>query len=143
MGVKKKVKRKRNKNQKIRHQFTEFKLIYSNINHAKCKIESLTRIISEEEPTVVALVETKLEKGDDLDIKGYKSYPMNRDVHGGGIMILVKEKLKHIAVVVEENTEVGEVMWMTLSNGRTNIRMGLIYAPQEKETTVPELKIIS
>ena len=87
----------------------------------------------------MALVETKLEKGDDLDIKGYKSYPMNRNMHGGGIMILVKEKLKHIAVVVEEYAEVGEIMWIVLSNGRTNIRLGLVYAPQEK-TTVPELK---
>ena len=140
MGEKKK--RKRNKNQKIKQQFTKFKLLYSNINHAKCKIESLTRIINEEKPTVVALVETKLEKGDDLDIEGYKSYPMNRDMHGGGIMILVKEKLEHISTVVEESTEVGEIMWLTLSNGRTNIRLGLIYAPQEKETTVPELKIM-
>ena len=60
----KKKKKKRGKNQKIRHQFTDFKLLYSNINHAKCKIESLKRIINEEKPTVIALVETKLAKDD-------------------------------------------------------------------------------
>ena len=64
---------------------------------------------------------------------------MNRDEHGGGIMVLIKEKMKHIAVIVEKNTEVGESMWLTISNGRVNIRMGLVYAPQESETNVPEL----
>ena len=135
-------KKKRGRKQKIRQQFTNFNLIYSNINHAKSKIESLKRIISEEKPAVIALVETKLTENDSIEIEGYESEPMNRDEHGGGIMILFKKKLKNIVIVVEKNKEVGESLWVTISNGRTNIRMGLIYAPQESETTVPELKIM-
>ena len=133
-------KKKRGRNQKIKQQFTDFKLIYSNINHAKSKIESLKRIIDDEKPAVVALVETKLAKNETIDIEGYENRKMNRDEHGGGIMILIKKKLDHIVVEVEKNSEVGESMWVTISNGRTNIRMGLIYAPQENETTVAELK---
>ena len=49
-------------------------MIYSNINHVKSKIESLKRIISEEKPAVVALVETKLAKDDDITIEGYKTW---------------------------------------------------------------------
>ena len=82
---------KRGRNQKIKHQFTDFKLIYSNINHAKSKIESLKRIISEEKPAVIALVETKLAENDSIEIEGYESEPMNRDEHGGGIKILARK----------------------------------------------------
>ena len=115
-------------------------MIYSNINHVKSKIESLKRIIDEEKPVVVALVETKLAEKESITIDGYEPFKMNRNEYGGGVMILVKNKVKNIVVVVEENKEVGEIMWVTISNGRTNIRMGLVYAPQENETKVAELK---
>ena len=113
-------------------------MIYSNINHANCKIESLKRIIEEEKPAVVALVETKLPEKGKLTIDGYTPWPMNRDEHGGGVMLLVRSELENIVISVEKNKEVGEIMWVTLSNGRTNIRMGLVYAPQESRTKVEE-----
>ena len=121
-------------------QVTKAVVIYSNINHVKSKIESLKRIIDEEKPVVVALVETKLAEKESITIDGYEPFKMNRNEYGGGVMILVKNKVKNIVVVVEENKEVGEIMWVTISNGRTNIRMGLVYAPQENETKVAELK---
>ena len=45
-------------------------------------------------------------------------------------------------VVVQEQVEVGEVMWITLSNNRNNIRIGVVYAPQEKDVKVDELKLM-
>ena len=33
-------------------------------------------------------------------------------------------------------------MWITLSNNRNNIRIGVVYAPQEKETNVNKLKLM-
>ena len=128
------------RNKKIRKQFTNFKMIYSNINHALSKIESLRIIMEEEKPAVVVLVETKLAELGDIEIEGYKSWPMNRDESGGGVMILMKKELKNIVRVNEEQRDMGEVMWITISNGRTNIRLGVVYAPQEGETTVPRLK---
>ena len=104
-------------------------MIYSNINHCLSKIESLKRIIEEEKPAVVAVVETKLAEGADIKIDGYESWPMNRDENGGGIMVWVKKELENIVVAVEKQREVGETMWMTITNGRTNIRLGVIYAP--------------
>ena len=41
-----------------------------------------------------------------------------------------------------KNKEVGEVLWLTLSNGRNNIRMGVVYAPQENKTNVTKLKVM-
>ena len=113
--------KKRKRNKKIRKQFTKFKMIYSNINHCLSKIESLKRIIEEEKPAVVAVVETKLAEGADIKIDGYESWPMNRDENGGGIMVWVKKELENIVVAVEKQREVGETMWMTITNGRTKI----------------------
>ena len=54
---------------------------------------------------------------------------MNRNEHGGSILLLVKKELKNLVVVVQEQVEVGEVMWITLSNNRNNIRIGVVYVP--------------
>ena len=77
-------------------------MIYDNINHANSKMDSLKRIIEEESPSVVVLVETKLGEKEEMDIEGYEPFPMNRDENGGGIIILVKDQLKNIVVVVEK-----------------------------------------
>ena len=45
-------------------------------------------------------------------------------------------------VVVQEQVEVGRVIWIYLSNNRNNIRIGVVYAPQEKDVKVDELKLM-
>ena len=71
-------------------------MIYSNI-----KIESLKSIMEEKTPAVVVLVETKLAENEDLSIDGYESWPMNRDEHGGGVMVLIRKELKNIVLVMK------------------------------------------
>ena len=115
-------------------------MLYSNINHLKSKIESLEHIIDDSKPTVVALVETKLGEKEEIKIQGYKPLPMNRDKNGGGVMLLVRKEIQNITVLIEKQTDIGEVMWVVISNGRYNIRMGIVYAPQECKSTVPQLK---
>ena len=60
----------------------------------------------------------------------YIPYPMNKNEHGDSTLLLVKKELKNLVVVVQEQVEVGEVMWITLSNNENNIRIGVVYAPQ-------------
>lgn len=43
---------------------------------------------------------------------------------------------------MEKQDEVGEVMWVAISNGRTSIRVGVVYAPQESKTNLEKLKIM-
>ena len=45
-------------------------MIYNNINHANSKMDSLKRIIEEESPSVVILVETKLGEEEKMEIEG-------------------------------------------------------------------------
>ena len=134
--------KKKRRVKKIRRELTNFKLMYSNINHLKSKMESLKSILEETKPAVVALVETKMAEKEKMEMEGYTPYPMNRNIHGGGVLLLVKKELENLVVVVQEQVEVGEVMWITLSNNRNNIRIGVVYAPQEKDVKVDDLKLM-
>ena len=135
-------KKEKKRVKKIRRKLTNFKLMYSNINHLKSKMEPLKSILEETKPSVVALVETKMAVKEEMEMEGYTPYPMNRNEHGGGILLLVKKELKNLVVVVQEQVEVGEVMWITLSSNRNNIRIGVVYVPQEKDVKVDELKLM-
>ena len=139
--LKHKIKKKR-RVKRIRKQINNFRILYSNINGIKSKIESLEDIIEEEKPTVIAVVETKLAQMGDFDIPGYKTLMMNRDENGGGLMISVKDELKNIVVECEEKNEVGEAKWILIDNGRNKIRLGLLYAPQENKTSKKQLKVM-
>ena len=132
--------KQRKRVKKIRKQFTNFRLLYSNINHLKSKAVSLENIVKDTKPTAVAVVETKLGKDEEFKINGYKPYPMNRDENGGGLLLMVREELANITVVVEKRDDVGEIMWLVMSNGRHNIRIGIVYAPQESKTNLTKLK---
>ena len=126
-------KKKRRRVKKIRRAFTNFRMLYSNINHLPCKVDSLKSIIEETKPAVVTLVETKLGENQEFTVEGYHPVPMNRNENGGGVLILVKKELENVivAVAVEKNKEVGEALWITLTNGRNNIRLGVVYAPKK------------
>ena len=52
---------------KIRRQLTNFKLLYSNINHLKSKMESLKSIADESKPTIIVLAETKLAEKEEIE----------------------------------------------------------------------------
>ncbi len=119
-----------------------FRVLYSNINGLQCKLDSLLSIIEEKQPTIVALVETKLAEKEEFEVPGYVTKQMNRDENGGGIMLLVKEELKNIIVEVDEKKEVGEAKWVAIDNGRNRIRLGILYAPQENKTTIKQLKVM-
>jgi exonuclease III len=134
--------KKRKRRKKIRQQFTTFRLLYNNINHLKSKIEALENAVEETKPTMIVLVETKLPEKEEFKLDGYYTMPINRNENGGGVMLLVKEELENISVIVEQSREVAETMWVVISNGRNNIRMGIVYAPQENKTSVEQLKIM-
>ena len=88
------------------------------------------------------LVETKLGEKEDIKIDGYEVRKMNRDENGGGVMILIRKELDNITIIVREDREVGESMWITIANGRNNIRIGVVYAPQESRTLLAKLKVM-
>ena len=111
-----------------------------NIRGIKKKQNSLREVIQEENPTIIALAETLLEGKEEIEFEGYKVIPKNINEEGGrGILIAVKNGLEHITKEVMVDQDPGEQMWIKISNEKIKLRVGLVYAPQENKTKLPEL----
>ena len=80
-------------------------------------------------------------KTEDLQFEGYTPFRNDRDNRGGGgIVIFVRTELKKICTIVEKGNDIGETLWVAIDNGKTKIRLGVIYAPQESRTSKEEYK---
>ena len=55
-------------------------------------------------------------------------------------MLAVKENIKTITVEVAQEKEIGQSLQILLDNNRSNIRIGVIYAPKQNVTSNNELK---
>ena len=127
-----------------RNTLQNMKVMYNNINGITTKQNSLRRIIEEENPTIIGITETKLGELDTFSLLecGYLVKRVDRKAGAGGVLIAYKKCLKHVAVVVREEKEAEEMLWIKFDNGKFKLRVGLVYMPQEKEIKVAELKNI-
>ena len=74
------------------------------------------------------------------DMKGYMiKTTKKRNDQWGGIMFAVKEEFANQVQIKNENTDNGEIMFVQMTCGRSIITIGLVYAPQENQTTVEEM----
>ena len=136
----KKEKRKvRRGGKKIKNKLKKFKIIYPNLRGFKSKTRSIENIIEEEKPTMLALAETLLEDEEKVKLEGYKIYKPEKK-GSRGILIAVLADLENITSIVMEDNNNGEQLWIQVRNGQVNLRIGLIYAPQESRTKVSELR---
>ena len=120
----------------------DINIFYLNVRGLKSKLKSLHEIIEDLCPDVIALVETMLDESDSVILDGYSVTRRDRKGgHGGGVMFAVNYELSGI-VVDERISEITESMWMRIYTGREDIRMGVIYNPQECRTPKIELKKI-
>ena len=97
--------------------------MYMNIRGIKSKYDSLLAEIEEIEPTIICITETRLQN-EECEIKGYEPLRSDRDNMGGGLLIYVKNEIKHICTIVEDKKEMGECMWVLIDNTRLKIRLG-------------------
>ena len=120
------------------------KVFYNNINGIKLKQNTLQRIIEEENPTIIGITETKLLKKEDMEIEGYciKRVDREKEDGGGGVLIAYKKCLKNVVMVVREEKENVEMLWLKIDNGKVKLRVGIVYMPQEKDTRLETIKKI-
>ena len=119
---------------RIKNCLTKFKIYYNNARGISSKLDSMTECIHAYKPHLVCITETKLDSEGDVDIQGYKFIPKNNKKGKGGILVGVREDLKHLILEIDRMTEGFEALWIILSNKVTKIRIGCIYAPQECRT---------
>ena len=135
-------KRKKTRRSQVKRNILKnTKLMMVNIRGMKCKENSLKEIIHENQPTVLMVMETLCPKNDEPDIEGYtiRSPKMKRKEEWGGIMIAIRNEFAHQIQVKSEHTETAEILFIQMICGRETVTLGLVYAPQENETSIEEI----
>ena len=134
-------KKKTRRTKKIKNKLKMFRIVYSNIRGLKSKIDSLSEIIEDLKPAVVAVVETHLIDSDIVQLEGYETiYRNNKDSNSGGVLIAVKDELKNIVTEVNRQKDIEQSIWILLDNKKVSVRLGVIYAPQETRTEKKDIK---
>ena len=73
----------------------QFTIVYQNIRGMKSKVDSLTELVEDKEPTIVCLVETHLQKEEEVAIPGYETiYRNDKTANSGEILVAVKGNIK-------------------------------------------------
>ena len=99
--------------------------------------------ISDYQPILICLVETHLQKEEEIRIPGYSLIFRNdRSGNSGGTMLAVKKNIRTVSLEVAQEKEIGQSLWIPPDKNRSKIRIGVIYAPQENVTSNNELKIM-
>ena len=85
--------------------------------------------ISDYQPILICLVETHLQKEEEIRIPGYSQiFHNDRSGNSGGIMLVVKENIITVTLEVAQEKEIGQSLWILLDNKRSKIRIEVIYA---------------
>ena len=115
----------------------------NNVRGVKSKEIMIKRIIAEEEPVIIALVETKLKEKEGFTIPGYEITRVDRIGDGGGVLLAYKQSLRKVIVrTAEYRMHDAEILWERLDNGFIKLKIGVIYMPQESRTRKAKLKEI-
>ena len=130
--------RRGKKNQNI---FKNSVTYYVNIRGIKSKIRSLNEILDEVKPHIICLNETFLGENVKVEIDNYELIYNNNKDGKGGVIIGIHNDIKHLYIVVDRSTKTFEALWVKISNNKDiNIRIGVIYAPQESKTKQSEIE---
>ena len=98
-------------------------------------------MIDDYQPALVCIVETHMEKEEEIQIPGYSLVCHNdRSANSGEMLIGVRDNIKSISLELTEENKVG--LWILLTNTKKKIRIGVIYAPQENVIPNNELKLM-
>ena len=95
-----------------KNKIKKFKVYYNNIRGIKSKIKSIKEIIENDQPTLIGIVETHLNREDEIEIKEYEVVRNDRNENGGGILIAYRKELKNIIMEVGREAKNGESLWV-------------------------------
>ena len=105
-----------------------FRFLTINCNSIKSKKGVIENVAAYTSPDVIFLNETKLDqdvKSAELTPAGYKCFRMDRDLHGGGVAIMVKQCLTASEIPMKE--VIGEVCSVKIDTNDNPLYVGSFY----------------
>ena len=100
----------------MRKELENLTIIYNNVRGFKSKVDSIEAILQELGPTIFCAVETHLDKKEDVKIEGYEVKRLDGTANSGGILVAIKDTIKTVVVEIIDNTEVGQMKWLKITN---------------------------
>ena len=73
----------------------------------------MSELVDDIGPTVVCLVETLIQKEEEIIVRGYQTI-CRADETSNNILIVIKNNTKTIIMEIGENSEIGQLMWILL-----------------------------
>ena len=138
-GKKNVQKTKTRRSQRKKKIWRETKIMMVNMRGYKGKQNSIKEIVAENQPTILLLMETLCKK-EEINIEGYKIHPTKkRSDMWGGILFAVPYEIENNIQITNESVDEAEIMFAQIKCGRMLATIGLVYAPQEKDTPVEQL----
>lgn len=108
-------------------------VIQININGIKNKIEELKMLIKEHDPDVVAVQETKLGEIDQTPtVEGYSIIRRDRDRIGGGVLTMVRERIKFTEIITIDQEDRAQLVKVKLHQKTGDLYISNLYVtPRE------------
>ena len=122
-------KRKNKRGRRNQTNLRKLKIMYQNVRGIKSKLVSLLRIVQEQTPSVICLVETHLEEDDEIEIPGYSIMRKDRNQDGGGCLIAYREEINTLVTRIPEKET--EMAWILIENSVAGVKIGVVYCPTE------------
>ena len=97
-------------------------MYYQNVRALKSKLDSLQEMIDDYQPALVCIVETNMQKEEEIQIPGYSLvYRNDRSANSGGTLISmlylgVRYNIENISLELTQENKVGQSLWILLTN---------------------------
>ena len=74
-------------------------------------------MIDDYQPALVCIVETYMQKEEEIQMPGYSLvYCNGRSENSGGILIAVRDNIKNISLELTQENKLGQNLWILLTN---------------------------
>lgn len=103
------------------------KLATWNANSLKGKLTEFKHFVINHDLDIVGVCETKFCNRNKFHIPGFKTYRLDRNSRGGGVIISVKNKIDHEKIILHNNNL--EAVGVKITNKNKCIKIFQIYIP--------------
>ena len=111
------TKKRVRRSKRIKNALKNFKIYYQNIRGLKSKLDSQQEMIHDYQPALVCIVETHMQKEEEIQIPGYSLvYRNDRSANSGRILIGLRDNIKNISVELTQENKLGQSLWILLTN---------------------------